>query len=79
MSAVEVLSYIPYLADFCQKLISKEYCERIKPLFGVGSIPELKELISKTYIDNSMRYNNGSRIAPTILSSIKTDDIATMI
>lgn len=62
-----------------QKLISKEYCERIKPLFGVGSIPELKELISKTYIDNSMRYNNGSRIAPTILSSIKIDDIATMI
>ena len=61
-----------------QKLISKEYCEHIKPLFGADNISELKEMISKTYMDNSMRYGHGSRIAPTILSSIRIDDIATM-
>lgn len=61
-----------------QKLISKEYCEHIKPLFGVDNISELKEVISKTYFDNNMRYGNSSRIAPTILSSMKIDDIATM-
>lgn len=61
-----------------QKLSSKEYCEHIKSLFGVDSISELKEIISKAFMDNSMRYGHGSRIAPTILSSIKIDDIATL-
>lgn len=61
-----------------QKLISKEYCEHIKPLFGADNISELKEIISNTYTDSGMRYGHGSRIAPTILSSISIDDIATM-
>lgn len=59
-------------------IISKEYCEHIKPLFGADSISELKEIISNTYTDSGMRYGHGSRIAPTILSSISIDDIATM-
>lgn len=59
-----------------QKLISKEYCERIIPLFGVNTIEELKEIIAGTNPENNMRYGNGTRVAPTILSSIKLSDIA---
>jgi hypothetical protein len=61
-----------------QKLVSKEYCKKIMPLFGVTSIDSLKEKIRNTKFGENMRYSGFSGCAPEISHSIKIDSIATL-
>lgn len=64
-----------------QKLISKSYCEKNLPLFGVKTISELKSLFSnvnKKQIE-SIRGNCGFfDSVPTIFAYVKISDIATL-
>lgn len=58
------------------KIKSKEYCQKyLFPLFGVNSIDELKLLIAKCKIDKDFKYSSDFKVAPTILSYIKFDEI----
>lgn len=60
------------------KLQSRSYCKKIMPLFGVSTIDELKEKISKCKVDREIRYSGSFEAAPSILSSIKLDEIGTV-
>lgn len=68
--------YHTEIQSMWQKMISKEYCERIKPLFGVDTIEELKALLSHETANN-IGHEFCSRSVPSILSSISLDAIAT--
>lgn len=61
-----------------QKLRSRQYCERIMPLFGVNSLEDLKEKLSRPIPYKDMGYTETYKIAPPILASIKLDEIGTM-
>lgn len=58
-----------------QKLVSKKYCEKIFPLFGVKSMEELKYAINKCYINNIKGYEGYS--LPGVLDSLELDTIGT--
>jgi len=60
------------------KLQSKRYCEKLYPLFGVISIEELKNKISKCIYDNQYRYGEAWNAAPNILTSIKLEEIGAL-
>ena len=62
-----------------QKLVSKQFCEKIMPIFGAKSINELKTRISKCVYDRNYHYNGAYSAASAILSWIKVEDIATLI
>jgi hypothetical protein len=79
--------WFPWLYCYCErakqaiwsKLISKSYCEKIMPLFGVTTIiPELKELICKSVQYREIRYNSSADSAKCILDSINIDEVATI-
>ena len=60
-----------------KKLISKSFCKKILPLFGVQSIEEMKALVSKCEYDKECRYSGAWHgAASVILSWIKVEDIA---
>jgi len=61
-----------------QKLVSREYCEKIMPLFGVTSVDILKEKIRNAKFSENARYSSFSGCAPMISHSIKIDSIATL-
>ena len=72
--------YLPETKNIWQKLISKSYCGRILPLFGVQTISELKKLFSNINQKQleSVGYRNGFYSnAPNILAYVKVTDIAT--
>ncbi len=70
--------YHDYAQPIWQKLKSKQYCEKIMPLFGVKTIDELKSIISKHTFDRGMRYSESHYSAPVILSTIKLEEIGTL-
>ena len=76
------LPLVYYAVDVPQpiwsKLLSKSYCTKIMPLFGVFSIEELKEKIGKCKIEREIRYSGSFESAPLILNSIKLDKIGTV-
>jgi hypothetical protein len=59
-------------------LKSKKYCQKVLPLFGTSTIEELKERIAECKNDREMRHQNCFDCAPTILNSIKLDEIASL-
>lgn len=61
-----------------QKMKSKQYCEKIKVLFGATTIEELKTKVSKSVMNESMRYSGCFEAPPSILSSIRLEEIATL-
>lgn len=61
-----------------KKLISKGFCEKIMPLFGVSSISDFRARIAKSSVDRSVAYPEAWNPAPTILSFIKIEEIATL-
>lgn len=68
-----------YVREECNEweyLKSRKHCEKLFGLFGVSSVEELKEAVSKCTRDRDMRYNGAFMIAPTILDCIQLDDIA---
>jgi hypothetical protein len=60
------------------RMVSKRYCEKLLPLFGVRAIEELKTAIQRNKADRDMSYKRGVSSAPNILRSIKLEDIATL-
>ena len=62
-----------------KKLISKRFCEKVMPIFGVNTIEELKEAIKKCKPDRDYHYSGAwSGYASAILSWIKLDDVASL-
>jgi hypothetical protein len=65
--------------EIWQKMISIRHCEKLFPLFGINSTEKLKDAVKKNRDDKrEMRYNSSFDSAPTILRSIKFEDIATL-
>lgn len=60
------------------KLSSKRFCEKMLPLFGVKSIDDLKDRLSKCVSEDRMGYNSAFERAPAILDCIKLEDIASL-
>ncbi len=61
-----------------KKLLSKQFCYKIMPVFGVQSIEDLKCRIAKCVINRDYHYSGAWSSASAILSWIKLDDIATL-
>ena len=61
-----------------KKLISKRFCEKIMPLFGVSTIEDLKERVSHCTPNRSICYSGGWTPASAILTWIKVDNIASL-
>ncbi len=62
-----------------KKLISKQFCNKIMPLFGVTTISELKARISKCLPNKDYHYSGEWGVcASNILSWVKLEDIATL-
>lgn len=62
-----------------KKLVSKQYCEKLFPLFGVSSIDDLKISIAKCTRDRNICYHDVfSNPATAILDIVKLEDIATL-
>ena len=70
--------YHEHVQSLWQKLKSKQYCEKIMPLFGVRTIDELKAVIEKQPFDRRMSYSESFYSAPVILTAIKSDEIGTL-
>lgn len=69
--------YAPEGTSMWKKLISRRFCEKIMPLFGVSTIGELKERISKCTLDRNYRYSSGFAYSvPLILSYVELDNVA---
>ena len=61
--------------DLWIRLKSKEFCNKIFPLFGADSIANLCEKVKQSINDSRMRYNNCFDCAPGILNWIQPDEI----
>ncbi len=70
--------YHEHVQALWQKLKSKQYCEKIMPLFGVRTVDELKAVIEKQPFDRRMSYSESFYSAPVILTAIKLDEIGTL-
>ncbi|MCD8011881.1 MAG: TIR domain-containing protein [Lachnospiraceae bacterium] len=57
---------------------SKRFCEKLYPLFGVDSIAALKDAVKDCVYDKDMRYNRSFDAAPSILCSIKLEEIGSV-
>lgn len=57
---------------------SRQFCEKMKELFGVKNIEELKDVVGKCVYDNRMKYSGSWDAAPAILNCIKLDEIGTL-
>jgi hypothetical protein len=64
--------------DIWVKMVSKKYCERIFPLFGVSSIVKLREIIANCNTNREIRYPSSFEVAPLIQHSITVDEIGTL-
>lgn len=60
------------------RLSSKEYCEKILPLFGVSSIDELKKIIAANPVLSDYRYPNTWYSIPPIPLQIGNYEIASL-
>lgn len=61
-----------------EKMKSRRYCKKIRTLFGVSNIEELKQKISKCTYESNMRYSGSFDSALAILNFIKVEDIGSM-
>lgn len=62
-----------------RRLTSKRFCEKVMPIFGVQSVDELKERISKCVYDREYHYSGAwPGAASAILTWIKLEDVATL-
>lgn len=64
---------------FWRRMKSKEYCQKIMPLFGVSTIEELKEKVNQSPLDEKMRYSEDYfNCALGIRDSIKVEEIGSL-
>lgn len=70
----------PYVkrTDLWIQLQSKKFCLKILPLFGVKTIDDLKESISRATYDSDIHIRGTFNGAPNILSYISLEKIATL-
>lgn len=61
-----------------EKMVSQKYCYKMCVLFGVSSIEELKQGISKCKFNHEIGYRGAWESAPAILNFIKVEDIGTI-
>ena len=61
-----------------KKLVSKRFCEKIMPVFGVNSLDDLKGRIAKCVINRDYHYSGTFESATAILSWIKLEELATL-
>ena len=61
-----------------KKLSSRQYCEKILPLFGVKSIDELKQLIQENPVETGYGYSSAFYKIPKIPLIINKYDIASL-
>ncbi len=61
-----------------KRLKSKRFCERIMPVFGVKTINDLKNKVSKCTYDKDYHYSGAWHAASAILTWIKLDEIAVL-
>lgn len=54
---------------------SKKFCQNMFVLFGVNTIEELKERVSKCKNDSDMRYNSSFYNAPAIFNCVNPESI----
>jgi hypothetical protein len=59
------------------KMKSLRFCEKIKILFGVDNIQELKDAVGKCISDDKMKYRGSWDYALSILDCIKIEEIGT--
>jgi hypothetical protein len=74
-------SYIYYKSNkqhIWSKLVSRVYCNKIFPLFGVSTIEALKSELKKCVWDRDIRHQRAWDSAPTIQNSINLDQIGTL-
>jgi len=60
------------------KMKSKKYCAKMFDLFGVNTIDELKEKVSKCTYDRDMCYSGSFESAPALLACIKVEEIGSV-
>ena len=60
------------------RLSSKEYCEKILPLFGASSIDELKKIIAANPVTPTCRYPDAWDSIPPIPLQIGNYEIASL-
>ena len=58
--------------------MSLRHCETLFPLFGVDSKEKLIEIIHQNKPDCEVKYDRAWECAPTVMNSIKIEDIATL-
>ncbi|MCR5608889.1 MAG: toll/interleukin-1 receptor domain-containing protein [Lachnospiraceae bacterium] len=58
-----------------KRMCSKKFCQNMFILFGVNTMEELKEKISRCKNEHDMRYNNSFGCAPTIRDCINPESI----
>lgn len=61
-----------------KRLCSKAFCEKVMPVFGVTTINDLKEVISKCGGENKFGYTGTYRKASSILDWIDIENIASL-
>lgn len=61
-----------------KRLVSKQYCKKIMPIFGVNNIEEFKERIAKCTPDRDYHYSGSFHSAGAILSYVKLEDVASL-
>lgn len=70
--------YVKSLPIEWEKMKSRRYCEKMKVLFGVESLSDLKAAVEKCTYDDKMKYSGSWDAAPAILNCIKIEEIGTL-
>lgn len=67
-----------YIQSIWSKMVSRRYCQKLFPLFGVNEIEQLKTMAEKSKPDRDVRHPNSISSAPSIQQSIELTKIGTM-
>ena len=70
--------YLNYSSDIWTRLMSKQYCLKVLPLFNVQSINELKRVIQENPVDAEYRHSGDWNTVPRIPSKFGDYDIASL-
>jgi hypothetical protein len=61
-----------------RKLVSRKYCEKAMIMYGASSVEGLKKIAEKNDYKREVSYNNAFDSAPSIVSTISINEIATL-
>ena len=70
--------YLNYSSDIWARLMSKQYCLKILPLFNVQSINELKRIIQENPVDAEYRHAGDWNTVPRIPTKFGEYEIASL-